>query len=81
MISIDYLAELPATRFNCQVLSVPTFSIRLLNTSDKQKGYFEKLADHEELDEPINFEARFSDILDLAKPTPIIHHISHGYYR
>ncbi|RBQ28489.1 nuclear transport factor 2 family protein [Aliarcobacter vitoriensis] len=87
---------------------IPTFSNRLLNTPDKLRNYFEKLAGREDLSialhektliqqelqnqifslsgiynwrfavdgELLNFEARFSYVIDLSKPNPILHHHS-----
>jgi hypothetical protein len=94
--------------YDTQAVLIPTFSNRLLNTPEKQRGYFEQLSSREKLsvtlhektllvqeitdkifvlsgiynwrfnidDEPINFEARFSYTLDLANPSPILHHHS-----
>ncbi len=94
--------------YDTQAVLIPTFSNRLLNTPEKQRGYFEQLSNREKLsvtlhektllvqeitdkifvlsgiynwrfnidDEPINFEARFSYTLDLANPSPILHHHS-----
>lgn len=87
---------------------IPTFSNKFLNTPDKMRDYFEKLASREELSitlhektlsvqdlqnetyilngiynwrfqvegELLNFEARFTYVIDLSKPNPIIHHHS-----
>lgn len=87
---------------------IPTFSNRILNTTDKLRDYFEKLGSRPELSialhektlviqelqsqvyalggiynwrfavdgELLNFEARFSYLMDLSKPSPILHHHS-----
>ena len=95
--------------YDQQAVLIPTFSNRLLNTPEKLREYFEKLANREELSialhektlivqeiqnpsivsmsgiynwrfavdgELLNFEARFSYILDLSRPNPILHHHS-----
>jgi hypothetical protein len=87
---------------------IPTFSNRILNSPEKIREYFEKLAAREELsialhektliiqhldndryslcgiycwrfmqdEELLSFEARFSYIVDISLPEPIIHHHS-----
>lgn len=87
---------------------IPTFSNRILDTPEKIRGYFEKLAGGGELSvslhentlkvqnvsenictlsgiylwrlpvegEVLNFEARFSFVLDLNSHEPVIHHHS-----
>ncbi len=94
--------------YDSQAVLIPTFSNRLLNTTDKLRAYFEKLGSREDLSialhektlmiqnlqnevslvsgiynwrfavdgEVLNFEARFSYIVDLSKPNPIVHHHS-----
>jgi hypothetical protein len=95
--------------YDSQAVLIPTFSNRLLDTPDKLRDYFEKLASREDLSialhektvivqeidsqdvyslsgiynwrfdidgELFNFEARFSYVIDLSKPNPILHHHS-----
>ncbi len=94
--------------YDTNAVLIPTFSNKLLNTPDKLRGYFEKLASRDELSirlhdktlnvQPVqndifvlggiynwrflvdgqllNFEARFSYIIDLDRPSPILHHHS-----
>ena len=94
--------------YDSNAVLIPTFSNKLLNTPDKLRGYFEKLASRDELsirlhDKTLNvqavqndvfvlvgiynwsfivdeqlltFEARFSYVIDLARPSPILHHHS-----
>ena len=94
--------------YDSQAVLIPTFSNRLLNTTDKLREYFEKLGSREDLSialhektliiqnlknelsllsgiynwrfavdgEVLNFEARFSYMIDLSKPNPIVHHHS-----
>jgi len=94
--------------YDSQAVLIPTFSNRLLNTTEKLRDYFEKLSSREELSialhektlivqnlqnevsllsgmynwrfavdgEVLNFEARFSYMIDLSKPNPIVHHHS-----
>lgn len=94
--------------YDPQAVLMPTFSNRLLNTPEKLRDYFEKLATREELSialhertlqvqklpgglfamggiynwrflvdgELLNFEARFSYVVDLTRPHPILHHHS-----
>lgn len=102
---LDNLLDL----YDPEAVLIPTFSNRLLNTPDKLKDYFERLAAREELSialhektlivqeienetmfslagiynwrfavdgEILNFEARFSYVLDLARPSPVLHHHS-----
>ena len=94
--------------YDSQAVLIPTFSNRLLNTPEKLREYFERLASREdlsialhaktvivqELQDPIfslsgiynwrfaidgellNFEARFSYLMNVSKPRPIFHHHS-----
>jgi hypothetical protein len=95
--------------YDSKAVLIPTFSNRLLNTPEKLRDYFEKLASREELSialhektviiqeidnqnlyslsgiynwrfdidgELFNFEARFSYLIDLSKPSPILPHHS-----
>lgn len=87
---------------------IPTFSNKILNTPEKMREYFTKLAEREGLSitlhekslyvqsldnemsiingiynwrfkvdgEPLNFEARFSYVIDCSRPGPILHHHS-----
>jgi hypothetical protein len=96
------------TLYDKSAVLIPTFSNRLLNTPDKIREYFEKLASREELSitlrektlmiqefknemfiingiynwrfkvdgELLNFEARFTYIIELSRLSPIIHHHS-----
>ena len=94
--------------YDSNAVLIPTFSNKLLNTPDKLRGYFEKLASRDELSirlhnktllvqavqndifilggiynwrflvdgQLLNFEARFSYVIDLARSSPILHHHS-----
>ena len=94
--------------YDPQAVLIPTFSNRLLNTPDKLRDYFEKLASRQglciELHDTtllvqnlggtvhalsglynwrfvvegamLNFEARFSYVVDVARARPILHHHS-----
>lgn len=94
--------------YNRNAILIPTFSNRILDSQEKIRGYFEKLASNDELNvklrentvkaqkvsetiftlsgiylwrlsvegESLNFEARFSFVMDLNLQDPVIQHHS-----
>lgn len=94
--------------YDRNAILIPTFSNRILETPDKIRGYFERLASNDKLNvklhentvkaqkvseniyalsgiylwrmsvegESLNFEARFSFVMDLNSDSPIIQHHS-----
>ncbi|MCU7493908.1 MAG: DUF4440 domain-containing protein [Ignavibacteria bacterium] len=94
--------------YNRDAVLISTFSNRILDSPEKIRGYFEKLASNDELNvslhentmkvqkvsenifalsgiylwrmsvegESLNFEARFSFLLDLTLQAPVLHHHS-----
>ena len=94
--------------YDSEAVLIPTFSNKILNTSEKIRDYFEKLASREGLNielhentlivqdlpahmsalsglykwcfavdgELLNFDARFTYVVDLSKASPIMQHHS-----